>query len=278
MGALPLLGGQLCGWQRPELLRPSSHYGNVGGKERTSKSPPGNHLPPLLFLAPFSWSRRVSVVMQIRRCWPTPILSPLPASPLPPPMPTLTQPTGTSARHAWCPCPWLNWHRGWVELWVLRGFCLCHKDRAASRYQSHPHLPVPAPSSPGLGQASLGHYHLYRQSMPPTKGISGAATDSLRCSSAAHRLAHWCILTSTLPALKVWLDLKGTWAIQGHSLESLEFLWNQYREIGRRAGTGAGHWRIYHGSPTGAGSCPQTPCPPSSPLGPSWFSTLHTCG
>lgn len=142
------------GWQRPELLRPSSHCGSVGGKERTSKSPPGNHLPPLLFLAPFSWSRRVSVVMQIRRCWPTPILSPLPASPLPPPMPTLTQPTGTSARHAWCPCPWLNWHRGWVELWVLRGFCLCHKDRAASRYQSHPHLLVPAPSSPGLGQAS----------------------------------------------------------------------------------------------------------------------------
>lgn len=76
-------------------------------KEPPRELPPA---PPLLFLAPFSWSRRVSVVMQIRRCWPTPILSPLPASPLPPPMPTLSQPTGTSVRHAWCPCLWQNWH------------------------------------------------------------------------------------------------------------------------------------------------------------------------
>lgn len=40
--------------------------------------------------------------------------------PGPPPVPTLTQSTGTSARHAWCPCPWLNWYGGRVSLPVLR--------------------------------------------------------------------------------------------------------------------------------------------------------------
>lgn len=107
-GALPLRGASYGAGKGPTSCLPHRTVGVLEARKENLQEPPREHLPPLLFLAPFSWSRRVSVVMQIRRCWPTPILSPLPASPLPPPMPTLTQPTGTAARHAWCPCPWLN--------------------------------------------------------------------------------------------------------------------------------------------------------------------------
>ena len=80
-------------WEGVAALLPSA-LGVLEQGKRTSKVPPGNPPSPLLFLAPFSWSRRVSVVMQMRRCWrcwPTPILSPSqPSSALPSPRPALT--------------------------------------------------------------------------------------------------------------------------------------------------------------------------------------------
>lgn len=47
------------------------HRGRVGGREGapSKSSPQGNHFLPLLFLAPSSWSSRVSVAMQMRGCW-----------------------------------------------------------------------------------------------------------------------------------------------------------------------------------------------------------------
>lgn len=106
------------------------HRGSVGGKERWLKGPSGNHLPPLLFLAPFTWSRRVSVVMQIRRCWrcwrhPS----------CPPPNPSPPSPHEHTHTINWhicemrlVPLPLAELAWSGVPLLVLRDLCFCHKD------------------------------------------------------------------------------------------------------------------------------------------------------
>lgn len=221
-GAFPLPGDS-CGAGRALASCPQHHHrGSVGGKERQPQRPPQGTTSPLLFLAPFSWSRRVSVVMQIRRCWrcwPTPILSPLPTLPSLPPVPTLTQPTGTSVRRAWCPCPQLNWRARWVKLRVPGGSTGTGQPPRGPEADAQV-LPYPSSLLPSsLLGGPQGHQHLHRQSMPQSEPSVQAATGGRRLEP------------SQQPPHDPLEISKGTWALRGHSPTCQEFPWSQHGEI-----------------------------------------------